>query len=155
MPRRSPLPVTENETELVDRLRAVLIRGSRSLRLTYTDENLSPTQLEVLAMVVRQGPMRLSEVAENDGLNPTMVSRIVAKLEESRLVRRTPDPLDGRVMHVTATDEGRALHGVIRRRRSEALQIALEDLSFEERASLTQAVTVLESVVESLKERRR
>lgn len=145
----------ETETEIVDRLRGVLIRGSRGLRLTYTDEDLSPTQLEVLAMVARRGPMRLSEVAENDGLNPTMVSRIVAKLEDAGLARRTPDPLDGRVMHLTVTDEGRALHDVIRHRRSEALRVALEDLSPGERETLSRALPVFESLVESLKERRR
>lgn len=145
----------ETDAELVERLRTVLVRGSRRLRLTYTDENLSPTQLEVLAMVVRRGPMRLSEVAEDEGLNPTMLSRIVAKLEDADLARRTSDPLDGRVVHLSATDEGRALHDVIRRRRNEALRTALEDLSTGERRGLASAVSVLESLVESLNERRR
>ena len=141
--------------ELVDRLRTVLMRGQRQLRLTYTDDSLSPTQLEVLAMVVRRGPLRVAEIASLEGLNPTMLSRIVAKLEVARLVARHSDDADGRVVHVSATDEGRALYEIIRRQRSDALAVALDELSPDDRRTLSNALAALESLVASLKQPRR
>jgi DNA-binding MarR family transcriptional regulator len=139
------------ENEVIDRLRTVFTRGQRQLRLTYTDETLSPTQLEVLAMIVRRGPLRLSEVATLQGLNPTMLSRIVAKLEVAHLVTRTTDATDGRVAHLAATEQGKALNEMIRRQRSAALAFALEQLSTSEQRTLSEALPVLESLVETLR----
>jgi len=140
--------------ELVDRLRTVLMRGQRQLRLTYTDDSLSPTQLEVLAMVVRRGPLRVAEIANLEGLNPTMLSRIVAKLEVAQLVTRSADDSDGRVVHVATTDQGRTLYEMIRRQRSDALGVALDQLSPDQRRTLAGALPALEALVESLKQAR-
>ena len=143
-------PRPPSDGEVIDRLRVVLVRGQRRLRLAYTDDNLSPTQLEVLAMVVRRGPLRLAEVASLEGINPTMLSRIVAKLEEAQLVTRVADANDGRVVHVAATDQGRGLYEVIHRQRTQALALALESLSFHERQELRGALPALEKLVASL-----
>ncbi len=143
-------PRPPSDGEVIDRLRVVLVRGQRRLRLSYTDDNLSPTQLEVLAMVVRRGPLRLAEVASLEGINPTMLSRIVAKLEEAQLVTRVADANDGRVVHVAATDQGRGLYEVIHRQRTQALALALESLSSHERQELRGALPALEKLVASL-----
>ncbi|MBU6515235.1 MAG: MarR family transcriptional regulator [Acidobacteriota bacterium] len=143
-------PRPPSDGEVIDRLRVVLVRGQRRLRLAYTDDNLSPTQLEVLAMVVRRGPLRLAEVASLEGINPTMLSRIVAKLEEAQLVTRVADANDGRVVHVAATDQGRGLYEVIHRQRTQALALALESLSSHERQELRGALPALEKLVASL-----
>jgi DNA-binding HxlR family transcriptional regulator len=55
------------------------------------DSSLSPSQREVLSTIVRRGPLRLSELAAEEGLNPTMLSRIVTNLEAAKLVARRPD----------------------------------------------------------------
>jgi DNA-binding MarR family transcriptional regulator len=144
---------TGTETELVDRLRVVLNRGSRQLRLTYVDESLSPSQLEVLSTIVRRGPLRLSQLAREEALNPTMLSRIVAKLEDAGLAQRRSDEADGRVVHVAATEKGRELHEVIRNQRTHALADALIELSTKDRLILEKAMPALESLVETLKQR--
>jgi DNA-binding MarR family transcriptional regulator len=145
----------ESENEIVDRLRAVISRGNRHLRMTYADDSLSPSQLEVLAMLVRRGPMRLSELAAEEALNPTMLSRIVAKLENADLALRISDEVDGRVVHVVATEKGRSLYQVIRRQRTNALRSALEQMSRSDQHTLADAMPVLESLIESLKQPRR
>ena len=78
----------------------------RSLRLTHADQNLSPSQRDVLGTVVRRGPVGLSELASIEGLNPTMLSRIAAKLEGAGLIVRAPDRKDGRAASLAATDAG-------------------------------------------------
>jgi len=122
----------------------------RSLRLVHVDGNLSPSQREVLFTITRRGPVRLSEVAASEGINPTMLSRIVSHLESANLVTRTPDTSDARVMHLSSTDQGRALCKEIRNERTDALRSALGQLSEEQRNMLLDALPVLESLVETL-----
>ncbi|MBW4077054.1 MAG: MarR family transcriptional regulator [Acidobacteria bacterium] len=137
----------------VDRLRTTLARLGRQIRMSHVDENLSPTQIEVLAAVVRCGPLRLSTLAADEGINPTMLSRIVAKLESAHLVERTPDRDDARIIHVVATDAGRALLQEVRSERTSALRYGYSRLDSAQRASVEQALGALEAMAEILKNR--
>jgi len=47
---------------------------------------LTPSQTSVLFTIVRFGPLRLSDLAEIESLNPTMLSRITAQLCEDGLI---------------------------------------------------------------------
>ncbi|HEY5437381.1 MAG TPA: MarR family winged helix-turn-helix transcriptional regulator, partial [Acidimicrobiales bacterium] len=87
------------------------------------------------------------------GLNPTMLSRIVAKLEAAELISRSTDAADARVIHVTATAKGLALRDTIRTERTDALLFALGRLTDEEQRTLLVATPVLETLVAKLRER--
>jgi DNA-binding MarR family transcriptional regulator len=117
------------------------------------DGKLSPSQREVLFAITRRGPVRLSEVAASEGINPTMLSRVVSHLESANLVTRTSDATDARVVHLSSTVQGRALCKKIRNERTDALQSALGQLSEEQRRMLLYALPVLESLVETMKSR--
>ena len=104
----------------------------------------------MLFTITRRGPVRLSEVAASEGINPTMLSRIVSHLESANLVIRTPDTSDARVMHLSCTDQGRALCKEIRNERTDVLHSALSQLTVEQRQMLLDALPVLESLVETL-----
>lgn len=123
--------------------------------MTHVERNLSPSQREVLFTIVRSGPIRLADVAQDEGLNPTMVSRIVAHLEAAQLVTRSPDEDDARVVHLASTDAGRALWQEIRNERTDALVFAIGQLSKEEQATLVGVLPLLESLVEIVKRRDR
>lgn len=142
-------------TEAAVRLRTAIGRLGRSLRLTRTGSELSPSQHEVLGTIVRRGPLRLSELAAIEGINPTMLSRIVGKLEAAGYVAKAPDPVDGRVVHLRSTEEGGALFGRIRRERTDALLVALDRLPAGDRSTLTEALPVLEELAQILLGRRR
>lgn len=141
--------------DAAERLRAVVGRLGRSLRLTHVDGNLSPSQREVLSTIVRSGPIRLSDVASDEGLNPTMVSRIVAHLEAAKLVTRLLDGVDARVVHLEPTDAGRALSQEIRNERTDALLYAIGQLSKEQQVELIRVLPLLESLVGIVKGRDR
>jgi DNA-binding MarR family transcriptional regulator len=94
------------DAELVARLRGVIPRLARELNDTSTGEGLTPTQYSVLALVRNRGPLGLAELTELEGLNPTMVSRIIKVLDERELIRRTPDPNDMRAARLEATRAG-------------------------------------------------
>ena len=102
------------DTELVARLRAVIPRLARVLNDTSTDEDLTPTQYSVLALVRVRGPIGLTELTELEGLNPTMLSRIVKVLDERGLIRRMADPGDLRAARVAATPAGEQVHDRVR-----------------------------------------
>lgn len=139
------------DVETAGHLRSVLGRLGRSLRLTHADPNLSPSQRDVLGTVVRRGPVGLSELASIEGLNPTMLSRIAAKLEGAGLIVRAPHRDDGRAASLAATDAGRKMHQQIRTERTDALIGAMNDLSEDQRHALIAALPALESLTEALK----
>jgi DNA-binding MarR family transcriptional regulator len=148
------MPDAEDPIELPATLRTLIARLSRHLRQTRAGAGLSPTQYQVLASIVRLGPIRLSDLAVEEGLNPTMLSRIASKLESAGLVVRAPDADDGRVARLTASGDGRLLVRRVRGERTDALSRVLEQLDDGERRRLIEALPVLESVAEALRERK-
>jgi len=147
------MPPQEDPAELPTRTRRAIGRLSRTLRQTRAGAALTPSQYEVLVTIVSQGPLRLADLALMEGLNPTMLSRIAGKLETSGLVERVADTGDGRVVHLAASQRGRDLVNQVRGERSDALAVALEQLTGEERRLLSAALPVLEALTEKLKDR--
>ena len=153
--RSAPAPSQSDTVDTAERLRVVLGRLGRYLRLTHVDGDLSPSQREVLFSISRHGSLRFSELAAEEGLNPTMLSRIVAKLEAAKLVTRRPDDDDARVVHLGPTARGRGLCDEMRHERTNALRHALEELTDAERRALVNVMPALESLVETLRRRDR
>ena len=151
---------TETETaidiETAARLRAAIGRLSRRLGPTTAGKaaDLTPTKISVLMDVVRRGPLRLSQVAEAEGINPTMLSRVIAGLVERGLLERTSDEADRRAAWVKATTAGRRLSDRIRRERTDAINAALTNLPEDERRHILAALDALEGLAEELKGRR-
>ena len=141
------------DTETTPRLRAVIGRLSRRLRPTdaAVAAGLTPTKISVLLHVARAGRIRLSELSEAEGINPTMMSRVIADLTESGLVERASDPGDRRAALVEATAAGRKLAERIRRERTDALNVALDGLDERERSQIEAALPALERLAEELK----
>ena len=138
------------DAEDVARLRIALGRISRFLDRQSRGDRLTRTQASVLASVVRLGPIRLSELADIEGVNPTMLSRIVAKLEDAGLLRRRPDPADGRAVLVEATDLGRTEQRRLRAERTELLTARLAALPSAQATELLAALPALESLADEL-----
>jgi DNA-binding MarR family transcriptional regulator len=63
---------------------------------------------QVMAMLSEspQRTMRLSSLAEVTNASLSRLSRVVTRLENRGLVRREPDPTDGRFTRATLTEEG-------------------------------------------------
>jgi DNA-binding MarR family transcriptional regulator len=130
------------------RVRAVVGRLGRQLRPTQAGAGLTPTQISVLFVLARRGPLRLAELAELEGLHPTMLSRVVAALSGDGLLQRATDPADRRAAVVDATPAGRRLREKIHRERNTVLRDRLDALSPAERASLLAALPALEALAD-------
>lgn len=94
-------------TETAARLRTSVGRLARRIRPTRVGADLTLTEATVLASAARNGPVGLSWLAREEGMNPTMLSRVVWRLEApgcwpGGLIRgtggppwSTPPPPDG------------------------------------------------------------
>ncbi len=138
--------------EQTARLRAVIGRISRRLRPTQAGAGLTPSQIAVLFTVVRAGEIRLSGIAEKEGMNLTMVSRIAATLCEAGLIDREAGKEDRRSVMLHPTTAGRRLRERIHRERTEALADHVGDLRDAELKALDRALPVLERLAERLEE---
>jgi len=139
------------EAEAVTRLRRVIARLARLLNAAPVSEDLTPTQASVLGLVAHRGPIGMTELAELEGLNPTMLSRVVAKLVETGLVRKLPNPADQRAVHLEATDDGHDVHRRIIAARTATVAQILEGLSPDVTDALLDALPALEALAEGLR----
>ena len=148
-----PATLTPTDIETTARLRAVIGRLSRRLRPTAAAvaAGLTPTRISILLTVVREGPMRLSDLSDSEGVNPTQLSRAIAQLVDSGLVDRSADEGDRRAAWVKPTTAGRRLAERIRRERTDALTLALEGLDGAERERIVAALDGLEHLAEQLR----
>src|SRR5579871_6044104 len=135
------------------RLRAAINRISRRLRPTKAGSGFTATEISVLETVALRGPTRVSDVAATEALNLTMLSRVVQKLEGQGLLRRQPDPDDGRASLIETSGPGRRLFERIRSERTDQLSIILDGLSNDKRARVIAVLPVLEELAERLKVR--
>lgn len=142
------------DTETAQRLRMAIGKLARALRPMEASvaAGLTPTRTSVLLNTVRNGPIRLADVAEQEGLNPTLLSRTVAHLAQDGLVTRTPDADDRRSAWLDATPSGRELAEQIRAQRTRAVESALSQLGVEERSLIESALPAIEQLAQLLHE---
>jgi DNA-binding MarR family transcriptional regulator len=133
--------------DLAGHLRHTIVRVARRLRQEAGGE-LSPSLTAALSTVERHGPLTPSELASRERIQRPTATRVIARLEEERLIRRTPDMYDGRSSLVAVTKEGEELLAELRTRKTAFLAERLEGLDPDERATLERAADILERVLE-------
>ncbi len=138
---------SEHEAQdLAAELRAAVLGLARELRTLASEHGLTPTQTSVLGLVERRGPLRASDIAAAEGLNPTLVSRVLGHLEAGGFVTRAADASDGRAARIGVSPAGRALARRVRERRTRWLEERLGCLSAGERESLLGALPALRTL---------
>jgi DNA-binding MarR family transcriptional regulator len=135
-----------NTDELVTRLRAVVGKISRAMDREVGSGELTRTQFTVLGTTVRRGPIRLGDLAERENINPTMLSRVVAKLDAIGYIARKPDPADQRAALIVATASGARAHAEIRAQRTALMARRLGELPPEAEIQLRAALPALEQL---------
>jgi DNA-binding MarR family transcriptional regulator len=138
--------MTHIDADDVSRLRAAIGRLSRQLNASVADLGFSPSQLSVLGTVARRGPIGIGELAELEGINPTMLSRVVGKLSAADLIERIAHPDDGRAVVVQTTAAGRKVHARVQEQRSKAIAARLENMPDLQAAQLLAALPALEAL---------
>jgi DNA-binding MarR family transcriptional regulator len=133
------------------RLRRVIVKLARQLNASSTGAGLTPSQASALGLIVTRGPLGLGELAELEGLNPTMLSRVVGKLHSLGLIDRIRDPADLRNVTVGGSAAGRRVDKQIKARRAAAISQWLELLGPDRVAALTAALPALEELADTMR----
>jgi DNA-binding MarR family transcriptional regulator len=147
------VPISKSN-DLAGRLRAAIAQIDRLLAREGNGGDLTRTQVSILYALVRHGELRLSELADREGVNPTMLSRVVASLETAGLVRRAPDPQDRRAALVAATPAAVEVHERLLRERGRIVAEYLGTVTAAQRAQLAAALPLLEGLADHLRGRR-
>jgi DNA-binding MarR family transcriptional regulator len=135
----------QDPERIADSLHSAAIHLLRRLRGEDAASGLSAPRLSALSVIVfAPRPLTLGELAEAEQVRPPTISRLFQGLEAEGLVERLPDPHDGRVQRVRATDEGRRLLREGRARRVAALARDLERLPPGDLETLDAAAELLE-----------
>jgi DNA-binding MarR family transcriptional regulator len=138
--------------EQLDYVAAHLItRAGLLVRLLVRDleGGLSRTDAGLLRTLA-DGPRRITELAELEGLAQPTITLLVKRLEERGLVRRERDPDDGRVVLVSLTAAGTAALEQARGELKVALRRYVAGMSDEQLQALADSTETLGELIETI-----
>jgi DNA-binding MarR family transcriptional regulator len=137
----------EQALAAADRLHSAAIHLLRQLRRQDSATGEGPARLSALSVLVFAGSKTLGELADAEQVKPPTMSRIVAGLESSGLVKISREAADARRMNICASRKGERLLREGRRRRIEYLAERLQTLKSEDLAQLSDAAETIERVL--------
>jgi DNA-binding MarR family transcriptional regulator len=141
----SPTPDASDLVAIAGRLRHSVFRLARVLR-QQDDGGHPPALITALAVIEREGPLTLGDLATQEQVSPPTITKVVDTLEARGFVERIRDAHDRRVWRVKATTRGRHQLEASRSRRTEWLARQLRDLPVDDYARLASALDVLEKL---------
>jgi DNA-binding MarR family transcriptional regulator len=129
-------------------LGVILEQLVRLVRQLTTKPGLGTAATTALFRLLREGPLRLTDLAHAEGISQPGMTQLVTRMEREGLVHRTVSSDDRRAVLVAVTDAGRDF--MIRRRaeRAEVLQKLLDDLEPHEQSAIAAAIPALLRLVE-------
>jgi len=145
-----PNQPTEDELQEAVELRVTVTRLYRMLR-SKSRTTLTASQVSALIRVEEEGPLRLSYLAEREGIAAPRMSKLVDSLCEEGLIERIPDVTDGRANLIKLDDQGQVLLEEVRSRVTSLLRDVLAQLSVSDYEKVQVALPVLQQVVEIIR----
>ncbi|MBV9320887.1 MAG: MarR family transcriptional regulator [Mycobacterium sp.] len=140
--------VTESAATAARELRVVFSRLRRRLKGLATGGDLTPSQTAVLTRLWKEGPSSASALAAAEQMRPQSMATILAALDQHGLIRRMPDPEDGRRQVISVTAEGRHRAENDRKARTEWLARTMQDrYSERERQVILDALSLLDRLI--------
>jgi len=136
-----------------DALAAELLLGVgqlvRRVRSQGGTEGLNLSQLSVLARLERNGWMTAADLARAEAMKPQSMGAILTGLQEENLVRRRPDPDDGRRILFALTARGEQVRQERSARKRQWLASTLAGLDPSQRQTLASAVALIKRLGEA------
>jgi DNA-binding MarR family transcriptional regulator len=105
---------------------------------------LSASALSALSRLQSMGSLRVTELADREGLTQPGMTTLIHRLEEAGLAVREPDPTDGRAVRVTVTAAGIARVTAHRDARAQLIGARLTELSADDQNALRAALPALD-----------
>jgi DNA-binding MarR family transcriptional regulator len=126
-------------------IRRSVTRLARRLRLERADRGVSASKLVVLGHLMRSGVMTAKELATLEQVQPQSLTRILADLEKTGLIRRDQAETDRRQVRIEISRKGRDLLVFDARKQDAWLDRAIADaLTGTERDILAVAARLLD-----------
>jgi DNA-binding MarR family transcriptional regulator/N-acetylglutamate synthase-like GNAT family acetyltransferase len=107
----------------------------------------SLTEARILFELGHRDSVTASDLCRELGLDPGYLSRILARLEQERLLEKVRPDNDGRQRLLQLTSEGRKAFALLDQRSREEVSEMLNDLSEEEQRSLLKAMQTVENLL--------
>ena len=137
-----------DDAALVELANELPRRVSGLARMLYgASGSTLPRGMRSVLFALSAEPLRISQVARQEGIGQSAATRMVARLEALGLVRRERSPSDGRVVMVTVTERGRAELETMREQSRRVMRDVLRDRSTKELRLLTEASEALELLI--------
>lgn len=130
-------------------IQGAIARIYRRVQAEMHDNELGNTAVLVLGFVAKNGPQTLTALSEREHVSAPAMNQTVNTLQSAGLVKRQPDPSDGRKVLVAATDSGLALWADLRQARRAWLHSRYEQLTDQQRDVLAEAATILNQMAAS------
>jgi DNA-binding MarR family transcriptional regulator len=140
---------TANRSEQVEQIASRLLAQVALLRRLLArqlGDELSRTNAGILN-TLSDGPRRITELAELEGLAQPTTTILVKQLERQGLVRRERQADDGRVVLVYVTETGAEALREARERAGAALRSALTEMSNQQIEALAAATEALQELI--------
>ena len=130
-------------------LRVMFSRLRRQLQDVSTGGGLTPSQTAVLTRLWKEGASSTSALAASERVRPQSMAAILAGLDQHGLIRRAPDPDDGRRQMISLTAAGRRRAESDRQIREEWLARAIQErYSERERRVINDALSLLQRLTD-------
>lgn len=142
-----------SRSDIIGRLICSLRRIFRRIDRQVSVGGLTSAEMSVLASIAKRGPLGVGDLAAHEGINPTMLSRVIGKLEAAGLVRRQSSIADRRAIQVAATCKGGRIRERVLAERSRLLAERLAELPPEMTSMILNAAPALEALAAALEPR--
>ena len=96
MSRNDTPPASDPLHALAEDLRVIGVKLRRRLREEANVGDFTPSQMQVLARLEREGPATVTALARAQGMRPQSMGETLAALKAAGFVSGAPDPNDGR-----------------------------------------------------------
>ncbi|MBJ6725454.1 MarR family winged helix-turn-helix transcriptional regulator [Geomesophilobacter sediminis] len=127
--------------ELMMRLAELMEATMEQTEHPFPDLALTPREVKVMIHLGDRGETTMTELADAVGTPLSTVTRIADRLERKGMIARSRSDRDRRIVVVSTSDQGQALHNAVREQQLAVSAKILEILTSEERETLVALLT--------------
>jgi DNA-binding MarR family transcriptional regulator len=129
---------------------AVSTLNKRLRKQMYSANSYSITEIETMGILYRQGRSSPSELASDTKVTSQSMSQILKKMEEQKMIKRTPSDEDKRKVYISLTPSGKKIVEKIRYERDGWLTRNIDkNLTDKEKKILKKAIDILNRLSEA------